>query len=89
LATEKLCGFKASSVPDGEEIGIDEKGRGELRFFAFKCPEETPEVNVARSVRFEGQLDNHLGIDGLSVKGRCAGAELAGETSRRELAADE
>jgi hypothetical protein len=89
LATEKLCGFKAPSVPDREEIGINERGRRELWFFTWEGPEETPELDVALSVRFEGQPANHLGINGVSVKGRCAGAEMPSETSRRELAADE
>jgi hypothetical protein len=89
LATEKLCSFKTPSVPDGEKIGVDEKRRGELRFFACEGPKATSEVDVALGVGFEGQLENHVGIDGLSVKGGCAGAQMPSETSRRELAADE
>jgi hypothetical protein len=84
-----VCGFKAPSIPDGEEIGVDEKGRRELRFFAWEGPEATPEVDVALGVGFEDQLENHPGIDGLSVEGGCAGAQMTSETSRRELAADE
>jgi hypothetical protein len=42
LATEKLRSFEAPSVADGEEIGVDQKGRREVRFFARECPEATP-----------------------------------------------
>src|SRR6266700_4988044 len=89
LATEKLRSFEAPSVPEGEEIGVDEKGRRERRPVPWKGPEATPEVHVALGVGLEDKLQNNFGIDGLSIEGGGARTQVAGETSCGQLAADE
>jgi hypothetical protein len=89
LATQKSCRLEASSVPDGQEIGVDQQIGRQSWLFACEMPKATPEVHVPFSVSPQHQIQKHLGVDGLGVEGGRPWAQVSRQASGRELTAEQ